>query len=97
MYAVEEALDILAGQGFWMDAMRIKSFPFNNDVAEFIAAHERVYVVEQNRDAQMRSLLMIELGISAERLVPVLNYDGMPITADAIVKGIVSTKEHAAA
>jgi 2-oxoglutarate ferredoxin oxidoreductase subunit alpha len=97
MYAVEEAQDILAGKGIWMSAMRIKSFPFNKDVAAFIANHERVYVVEQNRDAQMRSLLMIELGIHADKLIPVLNYDGMPITADAIVKGIVSNKEQAAA
>lgn len=97
MYAVEEALDTLAGQGLWMDAMRIKAFPFNKDVEEFINAHDRLYVVEQNRDAQMRSLLMIELGARADKLIPVLNYDGMPITADAIVKGIVSTKEHVAA
>jgi 2-oxoglutarate ferredoxin oxidoreductase subunit alpha len=97
MYAVEEALDILAGQGLWMDAMRIKAFPFNKDVEDFINDHKRVYVVEQNRDAQMRSLLMIELSAHAEQLIPVLNYDGMPITADAIVKGVVSTKESAAA
>jgi 2-oxoglutarate ferredoxin oxidoreductase subunit alpha len=97
MYAVEEALDLLAGEGLWMDAMRIKAFPFNNEVADFITSHERVYVVEQNRDAQMRSLLMIELNIHAEKLIPVLNYDGMPITAEAIVTGIKSTKETAAA
>jgi 2-oxoglutarate ferredoxin oxidoreductase subunit alpha len=88
LYAVEEALDMLAGQELWMDAMRIKAFPFNKDVEEFISTHERVYVVEQNRDAQMRSLLMIELGASSEKLIPILTYDGMPITADAVVKGI---------
>jgi 2-oxoglutarate ferredoxin oxidoreductase subunit alpha len=97
MYAVEEAMDVLAGEGLWMDAMRIKAFPFNDQVRDFIAKHERVYVVEQNRDAQMRSLLMIELSIHAEKLIPVLNYDGMPITADAIVQGITSTKVSTAA
>lgn len=97
MYAVEEALDILAGEGLWMDAMRIKAFPFNDQVTDFIAKHKRVYVVEQNRDAQMRSLLMIELSVHAEKLIPVLNYDGMPITAEAIVNGIKSTKETAVA
>jgi 2-oxoglutarate ferredoxin oxidoreductase subunit alpha len=89
IYAVEEALDTLAGKGIWLDAMRIKAFPFNKDVEEFIASHRRIYVVEQNRDAQLRALLMIELGASADKLVPILNYDGMPITADAIVGGII--------
>ncbi len=80
----------LAGDGHWMDAMRVKAFPFGKEVEAFIAAHKRVYVVEQNRDAQLRSLLMIELGASAEKLVAILNYDGMPITADAIVGGIAA-------
>ncbi len=93
IYAVEEALDILAGNGKWMDAMRVKAFPFGKEVEEFIAAHKRVYVVDQNRDAQLRSLLMIELGVSAEKLVAILNYDGMPITADAIVGGIAAAGE----
>jgi 2-oxoglutarate ferredoxin oxidoreductase subunit alpha len=97
IYAVEEALDTLAGTGLWLDALRVKAFPFNKDVEQFIASHKRVYVVEQNRDAQLRALLMIELGAPADKLVPVLNYDGMPITADAIVAGIASAKESVAA
>jgi 2-oxoglutarate ferredoxin oxidoreductase subunit alpha len=88
-YAVEEALDTLAGRGLWLDAIRIKAFPFGKEVEDFIVSRKRIYVVEQNRDAQLRSLLMIELGVHSEKLVPVLNYDGMPITADAIVGGIV--------
>ncbi|MEO6832428.1 MAG: hypothetical protein ABI378_08395, partial [Chitinophagaceae bacterium] len=87
-YAVEEALDIFDEKGIEMDAIRVKAFPFGQDVFDFIGAHETVFVVEQNRDAQLRSLLMIELNISPEKLIPVLNYDGMPITADAIVKGV---------
>ncbi len=90
IYAVEEALDILAGEGHWMDAIRVKAFPFGHEVEAFIGAHRQIYVVEQNRDAQLRSLLMIELGVPAEKLIPVLNYDGMPITADAIVSRIAA-------
>ncbi|MBS1630429.1 MAG: 2-oxoacid:acceptor oxidoreductase subunit alpha [Bacteroidetes bacterium] len=89
MYAVEEALDLLSEQGRPIDALRIKAFPFSKEVADFVLQHERVYVVEQNRDAQMRSLLMIELNEAPEKLVPVLNYDGMPITADAVVNGVL--------
>ncbi len=87
-YAAEEALDLLRADGIELDAMRIKAFPFNDDVANFLTAHDRVFVIDQNRDAQMRSLLMIELNASPEKLVSVLNYDGMPITADNIVKQI---------
>lgn len=93
IYAVEEALDMLDSRGVQMDAIRVKAFPFSKEITEFIAAHKKVYVVEQNRDAQLRSLLMIELNVHSEKLFPVLNYDGMPITADAIVGKIASNKE----
>ncbi len=87
-YAAEEAIHLLKEEQLFFDAMRIKAFPFHQDVADFVANHRRVYVIEQNRDAQMRSLMMIELGSSPEKLIPILNYDGMPITADAILKKI---------
>lgn len=87
-YAAEEAIDLFKEQGILIDAMRLLSFPFNETVEEFINTHEKIFVVEQNRDAQMRSMLMIELGINPEKLIPVLNYDGMPITADNILKQI---------
>ncbi|MCS7036814.1 MAG: 2-oxoacid:acceptor oxidoreductase subunit alpha [Saprospiraceae bacterium] len=87
-YAAMEALDELRAIGIDLDAMRLRAFPFNQAVHDFIEQHERVFVVEQNRDAQMRSLLMIELGISPQKLVPVLQYDGFPITAAAIVSQI---------
>ncbi len=87
-YAAEEAIDLLKEQGIHLDAMRIKAFPFNQTVEQFIATHDKIFVVEQNRDAQMRSLMMIEMGINPEKLVAVLNYDGMPITADTIMKQI---------
>ncbi len=86
-YAALEATDRLKAAGIGVDALRLKAFPFNETVREFIDRHERVYVVEQNRDAQMRSLLIIELGIDPKKLIPILNYDGFPITANAIVQG----------
>lgn len=91
-YAAQEAMDILEDHGIAVDAMRIKSFPFSNAVKEFIDTHNTVFVVEQNRDAQLRSLLMIELGIDAHKLVPVLNFDGMPITADKISGDIMRSQ-----
>lgn len=90
-YSSEEAIDQLREQEVVMDAMRIKAFPFNEEVAQFIEDHEVVYVIEQNRDAQMRSLLINELEINPKKLIRVLNYDGMPITADKIVKEITQT------
>jgi 2-oxoglutarate/2-oxoacid ferredoxin oxidoreductase subunit alpha len=86
--AVHEALDLLEREGVKVNAMRIKAFPFTRDVASFCAMHERVFVVEQNRDAQMRSLLMTEAEIPGAKLIPALNYDGMPLTA-AFVQGVV--------
>lgn len=85
-YAAEEALHLLKKDGKTLDAIRIKAFPFNQTVEDFIHSHDRVYVVEQNRDAQLRSLLMIELEIDPKKLIKILNYDGMPITADDIIK-----------
>ena len=79
--AMHEALEALEGQGRHLDALRLRGFPFSDAVYEFVAAHERVFVVEQNRDAQLRTLLMNEGGIDPAKLVPVLHYDGTPITA----------------
>ena len=78
-------MDILKEQGKPVDAIRIKSFPFSKAVEDFINSHKRIFVIEQNRDAQMRSLLMIELGINPSKLISVLNYNGLPITADNIL------------
>lgn len=91
LYAAEEALYILKNKGIEMDAIRIKAFPFNRDVENFIKTHDTVYIVEQNRDAQLRSLIIIELGINPAKLIPVLNYGGMPITADDIIQQIEKT------
>ena len=79
--AMHEALDALEAQGRHLDGMRVRGFPFAKEVDAFIAAHERVFVVEQNRDGQLRTLLVNEGEIDPAKLVPVLHYDGTPITA----------------
>ena len=86
--AMAEALDTLAAAGIHIDALRLRAFPFPPSVRAFIDAHDRVFVVEQNRDAQMRSLLVNELGVDPARLQPVLHYDGTPITARFITAAI---------
>jgi 2-oxoglutarate ferredoxin oxidoreductase subunit alpha len=93
-YAAEEAMDLLREQKIFVDAIRIKSFPFNKTVEEFILAHKKLFVIEQNRDAQLRSLLLIELGADPQKLIPILNYDGMPITADNILKQVSKNLAH---
>lgn len=87
-YAAEEAMELLAAQKINVDAIRIKAFPFTQAVEEFIATHDKVFIIEQNRDAQMRSLLINELNTNPQKLISVLNYDGMPITADNILNQI---------
>jgi len=87
--SAQEALDLLKEQGHVLDALRLRAFPFNQTVADFVAAHEKVFVIEQNRDGQLRGLLITELNVDPQKFVPVLNYDGMPITADTIVRIIL--------
>ena len=86
--AMDEAFESLAEAGIHLDAMRLRAFPFAPSVAEFIAGHDQVFVVEQNRDAQMRTLLINELEIDPARLTAVLHYDGTPITARFITQAI---------
>ncbi|HRH44166.1 MAG TPA: 2-oxoacid:acceptor oxidoreductase subunit alpha [Pyrinomonadaceae bacterium] len=87
-YAAEEAVQLLSDEAITLDAMRVKSFPFGKEFVDFVELHKKVFVIEQNRDAQFKSLMMIELGINADKLISVLNYDGMPITADFIFNQI---------
>ncbi|WP_395701475.1 2-oxoacid:acceptor oxidoreductase subunit alpha [Aquabacterium sp.] len=86
--AMDEALESLAESQIHLDAMRLRAFPFPASVAEFIATHDHVFVVEQNRDAQMRTLLINELEIDPARLIKVLHFDGTPITARFITQAI---------
>ena len=86
--AMDEAVTLLAEQGVTLDTLRLRGFPFHDDVASFIAEHDKVFVVEQNRDGQLRTLLIVEGEIDPGRLVPVLHYDGTPITARFISAAI---------
>jgi len=85
---MDEALGALEAGNLPLDALRVRGFPFSEEVAEFIREHELVFVVEQNRDAQLRALLINEAGIEPDRLVPVLHYDGTPITGRFITAQI---------
>lgn len=88
IFAAEEAIEMLADEGIHLDAMRVRAFPFGKAFREFVDSHERIFLIEQNRDAQFRSLMMIELGVDPAKIVSILNYDGMPITADNIYRQI---------
>jgi 2-oxoglutarate/2-oxoacid ferredoxin oxidoreductase subunit alpha len=86
--AMDEAIAMLEDRGNRLDMLRVRAFPFHQDVAEFIVEHDFVFLVEQNRDAQLRSLIVNECGIDPVRLVPILHYDGTPITARFIASAI---------
>jgi 2-oxoglutarate ferredoxin oxidoreductase subunit alpha len=86
--AMHEAMEHLEDQGVLVDGLRVRGFPFNDEVLDFIAAHETVFVVEQNRDAQLRTLLMVEGGVDPAKLIAILGYDGSPITARFITDEI---------
>jgi 2-oxoglutarate ferredoxin oxidoreductase subunit alpha len=92
-----EAAELLAKDGVHLDLMRVRGFPFSREVTDFIAAHEQVFVVEQNRDAQLRTLLLTECDIDPAQLIRTLNYDGNPITARFIRKAILDHVERLSA
>ena len=91
--AMDEALVALEGQGIHLDTMRLRAFPFADEVIEFVNAHDQVFVVEQNRDAQMRMLLVNEGAIDPARFISILHYDGTPITARFITSAIAERDE----
>jgi 2-oxoglutarate/2-oxoacid ferredoxin oxidoreductase subunit alpha len=86
--AMDEAIVMLQERGNRLDMLRIRAFPFHHDVPEFIAEHDFVFLVEQNRDAQLRSLIVNECGVDPVRIMPILHYDGTPITARFIAQAI---------
>jgi len=88
--ALHEALGLFESQGRQLNALRVRGFPFASEVDDFLASHDRIFVIEQNRDAQLRTLLMAENGGDPYRLIPILHYDGTPITARFIVASISS-------
>ncbi len=86
--SMSEAIVALEADGLHVDTLRLRAFPFPDSVREFVLAHDTAFVVEQNRDAQMRSLLINEFDLDPARLIPILHYDGTPITARFIVHAL---------
>ncbi|MBL8396683.1 MAG: 2-oxoacid:acceptor oxidoreductase subunit alpha [Candidatus Accumulibacter sp.] len=92
--AMQEALDALAEQGIYINALRIRAFPFQNEIADFIASHTKVFVLEQNFDGQLKTLLINEAGVNPASLIPILHFDGTPITARFITQQIADRVSH---
>jgi 2-oxoglutarate/2-oxoacid ferredoxin oxidoreductase subunit alpha len=88
--AIREAIDVLKGLGIGVDYMRVRAFPFSEDVERFLAAHQTLFVVEQNRDAQFRALLTLETAVDKSRLRSLLHYSGLPISSSFIVEGVLA-------
>ena len=86
--AMNEAVEILDAGGIHVDTLRVRGFPFSHEVTRFIEDHEQVFVVEQNRDSQLRTLLLVECNLDPAHLVPIVHYDGTPITARFIAGAI---------
>ncbi len=86
--AMDEALEMLEAQGRRLDALRVRAFPFADSLDDFIAAHDRIFVVEQNRDAQLKTLIVTEGGVHPGKLISILHYDGTPITARFIAGAV---------
>lgn len=89
-HAAYEAISRFAAKGLHINSMRVRAFPFQDEIIDFINQHETIFVIEQNRDAQLRTMLMNENGISPRKLQSILNFDGLPITANFITEKIRS-------
>jgi 2-oxoglutarate ferredoxin oxidoreductase subunit alpha len=89
--AIPEALELIAEQtGASLNQLRLRAFPFGPEVDEFVDAHDTIFVVEQNRDAQMRSLLTLETQVEKSKLRSLLHYSGLPVSSQFIVNGVLS-------
>jgi 2-oxoglutarate ferredoxin oxidoreductase subunit alpha len=88
--AIREALDVLKQRGIALDYLRVRAFPFSEDVEKFLAAHQLLFVVEQNRDAQLRALLTLETAVDKQELRSLLHYNGLPISSHFIVAGVLA-------
>ena len=86
--SMQEALEVLAEQGIFVNALRVRAFPFQDEIQDFVHSHSKVFVVEQNRDAQLKTLLVNEAGVNPASLISILHYDGTPITARFIAREI---------
>ncbi|MEM9404189.1 MAG: 2-oxoacid:acceptor oxidoreductase subunit alpha, partial [Pseudomonadota bacterium] len=87
--AIKEALVELKARGVGLNYCRVKAFPFSDAVHEFVAQHDRIYVIEQNRDAQFRSLLVMDTEQPPSKFVPMLHYNGLPISASFVVESVL--------
>jgi 2-oxoglutarate ferredoxin oxidoreductase subunit alpha len=85
---VREALATLRKSGTAIDYMRVRGFPFGPEVEEFLAAHQTIFVIEQNRDAQFRALLTLETAVDKQKLRSILHYNGLPMSAATVVDGV---------
>jgi len=94
--AMDEALVLLEGEAMAVDAMRVRAFPFADEVIDFVHSHDHVFVVEQNRDAQLRSLLVLETGVDIAKLESVRYYGGFPMSAQHVITGVRTRLERAA-
>ena len=92
-FAIDEARDRLAADGIATSFMRLRALPINNSVKEFVAQHDRVYVVELNRDGQVHNILQTEMPELATKLVSLAHLDGMPLTARWVVEAILEREE----
>ena len=95
--AIQEALAVLRGRGVAVDYLRVRAFPFGEEVERFLAAHRLLFVVEQNRDAQLRSLLTLETAVEKAKLRSLLHYSGLPVSSSFIVEGVLAEIERSAA
>jgi 2-oxoglutarate ferredoxin oxidoreductase subunit alpha len=88
--AVREALATLSSLGVAVDCMRVRAFPFGEEVERFLATHKQLFIVEQNRDAQLRSLLTLETAVEKSKMHSLLHYNGLPISSSFIVEGVLA-------
>ena len=88
--AIREAMDLLRDRGVGVNYMRVRAFPFSEDVERFLEAHQVIFVVEQNRDAQLRALLTLETRVAKAKLRSLLHYNGLPISSSFIVEGVLA-------
>jgi 2-oxoglutarate ferredoxin oxidoreductase subunit alpha len=95
--AIREAVEMLGEKGMHVDYLRILAFPFGTQVQSFLDNHERVFVVEQNRDAQLKSLLSLEMDVVKDRLISILHYNGLPMDSPTIYTAIYEQVKQSAA
>ena len=94
--ACVEAMDLLAKEGVALDYMRVRGFPFGDDITKFLESHHVNFIVEQNRDGQLRNLLMLETGVPVDRMESVRYYGGFPMSAHHVITGVKAKLEKAA-